>query len=48
MLERSNKHAGITCNKEVTNMQRERRRTYCTSKKTYLGGICSYFMDDKK
>jgi hypothetical protein len=47
MQERSNKCAGITCKREVTNMHHERRKTYCRSKKTCLGGMFSYFMDDE-
>jgi hypothetical protein len=48
MQERSNKCAGITCSREVTNMHCKRRKTYCRSKKTYLGGMFSYFVDDEK
>jgi hypothetical protein len=32
MQERSKKHAGKTCNTEVKNMHRERRKTYCSIK----------------
>jgi hypothetical protein len=48
MQERSNKCAGITCNREVKNMHGKGRKTYCRSKKIYLGGMFSYFMDDEK
>jgi hypothetical protein len=48
MQESSYKHAGIKCNREVTSMHQERRKTHCRSKKTYLGGMFNYFMDDEK
>jgi hypothetical protein len=46
--ERIKKHAGITCNREVTNMHHERRKAYCRSKKTYLGMIKNIFCQDIK
>jgi hypothetical protein len=33
MQERSYKCAGITCNREVTNMHHKRRKTYCSGAK---------------
>jgi hypothetical protein len=39
MQEGSNKHAGITCNREVTNMHCERRKTYCRRKKIFRGHV---------
>jgi hypothetical protein len=38
MKQRSNKHAGITCN----------RKKHTVAAKKYLGGMFSYFMDDEK
>jgi hypothetical protein len=38
MQERSKKHAEITCNREVTDMHGERRKTYCRSKKNIFTG----------
>jgi hypothetical protein len=48
MQEGSNKCAGITCNREVTNMHHKKRKNTVGAKKKYLGGIFSYFMDDEK
>jgi hypothetical protein len=39
MQERSNKHAGITCNREETNMNRKGRKTYCRRKIIFRGHV---------
>jgi hypothetical protein len=43
MQERSNKCAGISCNRAVTNLHHQRRKTYCRRKK-YLGMMKYFFV----